>query len=137
MSIQYSDGVEVETRILETLRDEKDLCSNQPIGREKYDDWAIRYHLSPERASISFSVKRLAEGEGGPEGARIVIGSRTAAVPPAELDRLFDPVRMVQESLIDIGPAVSQRIVEALGGRLEVRQGHQDVTFGLRLPAAL
>jgi PAS domain S-box-containing protein len=94
-------------------------------------------HLSPERASVSFSVKRLAEGDGGPEGVRIIVGSRTAVVPTAELDRMFDPVRMVQESLIDIGPAVSQRIVEALGGRLEIRQGHQDFTFVLRLPAAL
>ena len=42
-------------------------------------------HLSPDRASVSFSVKRLAEAEGGPEGVRIIVGSRTAVVPPAEL----------------------------------------------------
>ena len=49
---------------------------------------------------------------------RILVGSRTASVPPEKLQRLFDPVQMVQESLIDVGPAVSQRLVEALGGRL-------------------
>ena len=49
-------------------------------------------------------------------------------------DQLLD--YMVQENVIDIGPAVSQRIVEALGGRLEVRQGRHDVAFVLRLPAA-
>ena len=63
------------------------------------------------RASVSFSVKRLAEGDGGPEGVRIIVGSRTAVVPTAELDRMFDPVRMVQESLIDIGPAVKHRLL--------------------------
>jgi nitrogen-specific signal transduction histidine kinase len=96
--------------------------------------WYLVHH-SPDRAHVTLSMKRLTSD--GTEDVRIVIGSRTAAVPVAQLDRLFDPVRMVQESLIDIGPAVSQRIVEALGGRLEVRQGHQDVSFVLRLPPAL
>jgi signal transduction histidine kinase len=96
--------------------------------------WYLVHH-SPERAAISISVKRLTAD--GADDVRIIIGSRTAAVPVSQLDRLFDPVRMVQESLIDIGPAVSQRIVEALGGRLEVREGQHDVSFVLRLPPAL
>ena len=85
---------------------------------------------------MSIAIGRRAEGD-GPENARIVIGSRTAVIAPPDLERLFDPVRMVQESLIDIGPAVSQRIVEALGGRLELRRGRHDVSFVMRLPVAL
>jgi nitrogen fixation/metabolism regulation signal transduction histidine kinase len=96
--------------------------------------WYLAHH-SPERAAVSLSVKRLTEGD-GPGDVRIVIGSRTAVVPTSELDRLFDPVQMAQEGLIDIGPAVSQRIVEALGGRLEVRHGQHDLAFVLRLPGA-
>jgi signal transduction histidine kinase len=96
--------------------------------------WYLVHH-SPERASISLSLKRRTAD--GADDVRIVIASRTASVPVSQLDRLFDPVRMVQESLIDIGPAVSQRIVEALGGRLEVRQSQHEVSFVLRLPPAL
>jgi nitrogen-specific signal transduction histidine kinase len=96
--------------------------------------WFLGHH-SPDPAAVSVSIGRRAEGD-GPDDVRIVVGSRTAAVPAHEGDRLFDPVRMVQENLIDIGPAVSQRIVEALGGRLELRQGRHDVSFVMRLPAA-
>ena len=46
---------------------------------------------------------------------RIMVGSRTASVPPEKLQRLFDPVQMVQESLIDVGPAVSQRTRRGAG----------------------
>ena len=38
-----------------------------------------------------------------------MVGSRSATVTPEKLQRLFDPVQMVQESLIDVGPAVAQR----------------------------
>jgi signal transduction histidine kinase len=58
-------------------------------------------------------------------------------VSPEKLARLFDPVQMVQESLIDVGPAVSQRLVEALGGRLSVRQGRHELAFLVSLPPAL
>jgi signal transduction histidine kinase len=97
--------------------------------------WYFGYH-SPERASVSVAIGRRTDGD-GPEIARIVIGSRTAVIAPPDLERVFDPVRMVQESLIDIGPAVSQRIVEALGGRLELRHGRHDVAFVMRLPVAV
>jgi hypothetical protein len=44
---------------------------------------------------------------------------------------------MVQESLIDVGPAVSQRLVEALGGRLNVRPGRHELAFLISLPPAM
>jgi K+-sensing histidine kinase KdpD len=97
--------------------------------------WFLGHH-SGDPAAVSVSVGRRSEAN-GPEDVRVVIGSRTAVVPQREAERLFDPVRMVQESLIDIGPAVSQRIVEALGGRLELRQSRHDVAFVMRLPAAV
>jgi C4-dicarboxylate-specific signal transduction histidine kinase len=68
---------------------------------------------------------------------RILVTSRTAAVPADRLDKLFDPVHTVQESLIDVGPAVSQRIIEALGGRLDKRPGKHEVGFLVSLPPAM
>jgi len=101
--------------------------------------YLIRYltHNSPnDLAKISLSVGRHAEPDGGHD-VRILVGSRTAAVSAEKLERLFDPVQMVQESLIDVGPAVSQRLVEALGGRLGVRQTRHELSFVVSLPPAI
>jgi len=101
--------------------------------------YLVRYltHNSPnDLAKISLSVGRHAEPDGGHD-VRILVGSRTAAVSAEKLERLFDPVQMVQESLIDVGPAVSQRLVEALGGRLGVRQTRHELSFVVSLPPAV
>jgi PAS domain S-box-containing protein len=101
--------------------------------------YLIRYltHNSPsELAKISLSIARHSEAD-GVQDVRIMIGSRTATVSPEKLARLFDPVQMVQESLIDVGPAVSQRLVEALGGRLSVRSGRHELAFLISLPPAM
>jgi PAS domain S-box-containing protein len=98
--------------------------------------YLIRYltHNSPsDLAKISLSVARDESADGG---VRILVGSRTANVSAEKLQRLFDPVQMVQESLIDVGPAVSQRLLEALGGQLRVRQSKHELAFLVSLPAA-
>src|SRR5207247_1616700 len=80
----------------------------------------------PDQARVSVSVARHSEREDA-ESVRVLVGSRTASVAPEKLQRVFDPVQMVQESLIDVGPAVSQRLVEAVGGQLTVRQGRHEL----------
>jgi signal transduction histidine kinase len=97
--------------------------------------WYLGFRSS-EHAAVAISVRRQVE-EAGPDDVQVVVASRTATVPAREAERLFDPVKMVQESLIDIGPAVSQRIVEALGGRLTLREGRHDVAFVMTLPTAI
>jgi hypothetical protein len=52
-----------------------------------------------------------------------------------ELRGIFDPIQVVQENLIDVGPCVSQRIIEAQGGRLDAKQGRGDVSFTASLVA--
>jgi len=84
---------------------------------------------------VSVSVARHSEREDA-ESVRVLVGSRTASVAPEKLQRVFDPVQMVQESLIDVGPAVSQRLVEAVGGQLTVRQGRHELHFLVTLPLA-
>jgi C4-dicarboxylate-specific signal transduction histidine kinase len=69
------------------------------------------------------------------DAVRIVVASRGAAVPPDRVKGLFDPVQMAQESLIDLGPAVSQRVIEAQGGQLRARPGRHDFAFIITLPA--
>ena len=43
---------------------------------------------------------------------------------------------MAQESLIEVGPAVSQRLIEAQGGRLTIRRGRHELSFQISLPPA-
>ena len=99
--------------------------------------YLVRYlaHNTPTDAPrITLSVGRHEEREGSAE-VRIMVGSRSATVTPEKLQRLFDPVHMVQESLIDVGPAVAQRLVEALGGQLRLRQTRHELSFLVALPA--
>ncbi|MBI4637114.1 MAG: GAF domain-containing protein [Candidatus Rokubacteria bacterium] len=109
-----------------------------PAQLRKAFSYLVRYlgHNSPvEPAKVSISVGRHPDGDGD-AGVRVLFTSRTAAVAPDKLQRLFDPVQMVQESLIDVGPAVSQRLIEAFGGRLRLRQSRHELAFLVTLPAA-
>ena len=99
--------------------------------------YLIRYltHNSPsEQARVTVSVGRHEDSDGRSD-VRIFLGSRTANVAAEKLQRLFDPVQMVQESLIDVGPAVSQRLIEALGGQLKLRQTRHELAFQVTFPA--
>jgi nitrogen fixation/metabolism regulation signal transduction histidine kinase len=101
--------------------------------------YLVRYfiHHSPgEEARVAVSLARHSE-RAGAETVRLLVGSRTAQVSAERLAHLFDPVLMVQESsLIDVGPAVSQRLVEAQRGSLQLRQGRHELAFHVTLPAA-
>jgi PAS domain S-box-containing protein len=93
----------------------------------------LAYNSPTDHAKVSLSVGPHEDEQG--MDVRILVGSRTASVAAERLQRLFDPVQMVQESLIDVGPAVAQRLIEALGGRLRTRQTRQELSFLVSLPA--
>jgi hypothetical protein len=94
--------------------------------------WYLLQKTPGAEAKIALSISRL----DADERVRVVVGSRTAEVRPEELRGIFDPIQVVQENLIDVGPCVSQRIVEAQGGRLDAKQGRADVSFTASLVAA-
>jgi nitrogen-specific signal transduction histidine kinase len=93
--------------------------------------WYLLRKTPGAEAKIAVSVSRL----DADERVRITVASRSAEVRAEELRGIFDPIQVVQENLIDVGPCVSQRIIEAQGGRLEAKQGRGDVTFTALLPA--
>ena len=93
--------------------------------------YLLRKTPGPE-AKISVSISHLAADE----RVRLTVSSRSAEVRPEELQGIFDPIQVVQENLIDVGPSVSQRILESQGGRLEAKQGRGEVSFTASLPAA-
>ena len=70
--VEYSDGPSAECLILEILEAAKDLGSAQSIAPERYSTWAVRYHLSAERANLlrhlcfeGLDVLELGAGMGG------------------------------------------------------------------------
>ncbi len=93
--------------------------------------YLLRKTPGPE-AKISMAISHLA----AEDRVRLTIASRTAEVRPEELQAIFDPIQVVQENLLDVGPSVSQRILESQGGRLEAKQARNEVSFTASLPAS-
>jgi PAS domain S-box-containing protein len=93
--------------------------------------YLLRKTPGPE-AKISASVSHLATED----RVRLTVASRSAEVRAEELQAIFDPIQVVQENLIDVGPSVSQRILESQGGRLEAKQTRGEVSFTASLPAS-
>lgn len=52
MDIEYSDGMEIEGRILSLIRQASDRGAGTAIAAEHYSAWPVRYHLCPERANL-------------------------------------------------------------------------------------
>jgi K+-sensing histidine kinase KdpD len=92
--------------------------------------WYLLRKTPGQDAKIAVAISHRAAAE----PLQITVASRTADVKPDELRVIFDPIQVVQESLVDVGPCVSQRILEAHGGHLDVKQGRADVSFTATLP---
>ena len=95
--------------------------------------WYLMRKSPGEEAKLSVSIDRP---KGAEESVQLLVSSRTAELRADELERIFDPLKVVQESLIDVGPCVSQRIIEAHGGHLQARQGRHEVSFLVTVPGA-
>lgn len=68
----YSDGVEMEARILGIIRESADLGSTTSVGHQHYGEFAVRYHLCRQRSNLlrhldfgGLSVAELGAGMGG------------------------------------------------------------------------
>jgi nitrogen-specific signal transduction histidine kinase len=60
-----------------------------------------------------------------------------AKVEPEEIERLFDPFASEHNILVDVGPCVSQKIIEAHNGQLDVEyRANRDLVFVMSLPPA-
>ena len=92
--------------------------------------WYLLRKTPGQEAKIAVAISHVAAAE----PLQITLASRTAEVKPEELRVIFDPIQVVQETLIDVGPCVSQRILEAHGGHLDIKQDRAEVSFTATLP---
>jgi PAS domain S-box-containing protein len=69
-----------------------------------------------------------------PRTARISLVGKPATLTESERERLFSPLAIASERLLDVGPSVSQKIVEAHGGTLTVSGAEGEIRFVIGLP---
>jgi PAS domain S-box-containing protein len=69
-----------------------------------------------------------------PRTVRLSMVGKPATLGPPERERLFSPLAIASERLLDVGPSVSQKIVEAHGGSLSVSGAEGEIRFVLTLP---
>jgi len=137
-AIDVSDeGIGKHLEVLDVSRDSTPQPVRVDVAQTRkalsYLIWYLAHNSPGDQASVSVSIGRHGQPEGD-DSVWILVGSTSASVPAERLQRLFDPVQMVQESLIDVGPAVSQRLLEAQGGQLRLRQARHELSFLVSLP---
>jgi signal transduction histidine kinase len=69
-----------------------------------------------------------------PQVVRLSMVGRPATLTATERERLFSPLAIASERLLDVGPGVSQKIVEAHGGTLTLGGQEGEIRFTLTLP---
>jgi signal transduction histidine kinase len=63
-----------------------------------------------------------------------VFSDSGSGIPPAILPKIFNPFFTTRQTGNGLGLAISQRIVQAHGGQIEVDSGEQGTTFRVLLP---
>jgi PAS domain S-box-containing protein len=96
---------------------------------------AVKY--SPKGGDISLHVRQ--EETGDQEWAVLVVRDHGIGIPPAEVDRVFEPYYRASNTAgtvsgSGIGLAGTRHIVEQHGGQIAVQSEVGDTTFTVRLP---
>lgn len=65
---------------------------------------------------------------------RLTLTGRPARLSAAEREHLFSPLAIASDKLLDVGPGVTQKIVEAHGGTLTLGGQEGEIRFVLTLP---
>jgi signal transduction histidine kinase len=81
----------------------------------------VLLNLIKNALEASREAKVILEAEKGKKGVRIVVKDSGPGVPAGILDRIFEPFFSTKENGMGIGLFLSRKIVEAHGGRIEVR----------------
>jgi signal transduction histidine kinase len=69
-----------------------------------------------------------------PGRVRLSLTGRPAQLSTLEREHLFSPLAIASDKLLDVGPGVSQKIVEAHGGTLTLGGQEGEIRFVLTLP---
>jgi nitrogen fixation/metabolism regulation signal transduction histidine kinase len=97
----------------------------------------LRQGMEEEDKVCVSSRYGLPKGQSNPgEWVSITLTGKGRRLSAEEMQQLFDPFCMEQSTLVDVGPCVSQKIIEEHGGHLHVQQEKTgDTSFVIVLPA--
>ncbi|HEV8675943.1 MAG TPA: PAS domain-containing protein [Methylomirabilota bacterium] len=95
--------------------------------------YLLRFVMDRVEADGRVAIHALPDPD-HPRTVRLSILGKPATLAPAERERLFSPLAIASERLFDVGPSVSQKIVEAHGGTLAVSGGEGEIRFVVTLP---
>lgn len=95
--------------------------------------YLVRFLAARVEADGRVAIHALPDPD-DPHGVRLTLQGRPATLSPAEREHLFSPLAIASERLLDVGPGVSQKIVEAHGGSLTLGGVDGEIRFVLKLP---
>jgi nitrogen fixation/metabolism regulation signal transduction histidine kinase len=95
--------------------------------------WYLVGKSPSAEAQLSMSVGGASQGD---SRVQLLVSSSSAELRPNEVERLFDLLQAVEGSLVELGPFISRKILEAHNGGLQVAQRGRQVTFVMELPLA-
>jgi PAS domain S-box-containing protein len=95
--------------------------------------YLVRFLMAKVEPDGRVAIHVLPEPDNA-RAARISLVGKPATLTEAERERLFSPLAIASERLLDVGPSVSQKIVEAHGGTLSVSGAEGEVRFVIGLP---
>ena len=118
-------------------------CPDAPVrvrgDRDQLAQVALNVALNAVRAigdrSGRIRVTVFLSGTGNPPTPRLSIENDGPAIPPEQVEHLFDPFHTGHPDGTGLGLAIGSRIMESHGGAIEVANAGLGVTFTLLLPA--
>ena len=130
--IQVPERTDQLTAILSTPRDAVVV----KVDREqltKAIGYLVRYLANRVDADGRVAI-HLQTSPDDPDRARLTLTGRPAQLSALEREHLFSPLAIASDKLLDVGPGVTQKIVEAHGGTLTLGGQEGEIRFVLTLP---
>jgi nitrogen-specific signal transduction histidine kinase len=97
--------------------------------------YLVRFLANRVETNGRLAIHVLPAGDDTPR-IRLWILGKPATLTSVEREHVFSPLAIASERLLDVGPGVSQKIIEAHGGTLTLGGQEGEIRFQLTLPRA-
>lgn len=95
--------------------------------------YLLRFLLSRVAADGRLAIHATVDPD-NPQAVRLALLGKPASLTREERERLFSVLAIASERLLDVGPSVSQKIIEGHGGTLTVGGEPEEIRFLVTLP---
>jgi signal transduction histidine kinase len=95
--------------------------------------YLVRFLINRVEANGRVAIHALPDPDNA-HAVRLSLMGKPASLAPTEREHLFSPLAIASERLLDVGPGVSQKIIEAHGGSLALGGQEGEIRFVLTLP---